>query len=325
MLRLAHLSDLHFNAANARRVGSLLESIAAARFDHLMISGDLVASAHSSEFDGLRAMLDDYGYTHSDKLTIIPGNHDIFGVIYQTFSHPAAVIGGVRGPRSLLATANTLWKFRKRLTSYDTTAYHRDLAQFRSHFPHAFSGHITTDGHAYGFPFAKPLPNDVALIGVDSNHYLPKVTNLFRLARLAPSVIRSGDVSLIGENLSGSTGYVNTASLAALLEHPDVRHRRKILMMHHYLYPNQAIGDAMTAAVMKEMRLVNRDEVTQLIKAYQVELVLHGHWHVTNDYRAGGTRVLNGGGSLISGFNMIDVRPNQMRVTVGTTPGRVRT
>ena len=324
LMRLIHLSDLHYSPANARRVAALLNSVSKSAADHLIISGDLTASARADEFRELRSLLDAHGLTGSDKVTVIAGNHDILGLIYQTYLHSSAVIGGIRGLSSLTATARNLWRFRRRLRSYNAESYRRDLASFRAHFPHAFARHITTDGHVCGFPFARLLPGNVALIGVDTNHYLPRLTHFIQLARMAPRVIRSGDVSRIGENLSGSTGYMSIESLTALLNHPDVHSRRKILVMHHYLYNEHAIGDAMTNAVMQEMRLVNRGQVIDVIRQYHIELVLHGHWHVTNAYRAGGARVLNGGGSLEFEYHQIDVDPERMRITAGATPGRVR-
>ncbi len=323
MLKLVHLSDLHFNAANARRVSSLLETVRVSKADHLVISGDLASSAHPEEFQGVRSLLDEHGFNDSERLTIIPGNHDIFGFIYQTFQHPKAVLGRARSVHGLAATASTLWQFRRKLMSYDAEKYLRDVRSFRMHFPHAFSRHIVAEGHHAGFPFAKLLPDDIALIGVDSNYFLPRAVNLFRLARMAPSVIRSGDVGLIGENLSGSSGYVNVESLTSLLEHPDVRHRRKILVMHHYLYSDEAIGEAMTPAVMREMRLDNRAETVRVIKDHGIEIVLHGHWHVTNAYRAGGARVLNSGGSLWSGFHQLDIHADRIRVTRREITGHV--
>jgi 3',5'-cyclic AMP phosphodiesterase CpdA len=207
--------------------------------------------------------------------------------------------------------------------SYDAASYLRDVQTFRAHFPHAFAGHIVAEGHRAGFPFAKLLPDGTALIGVDSNFFLPRATNLFRLARMAPTVIRSGDVGLIGENLSGSTGHVNVESLSSLLEHPDIRERRKILVMHHYLYADDAIGDAMTKAVLREMRLDNRAETIRLIKDHGIELVLHGHWHVTNAYRAAGVRVLNSGGSLWSGYHQLSIYEDRIQVTYRDVSGRV--
>jgi 3',5'-cyclic AMP phosphodiesterase CpdA len=325
VLKVAHISDLHYNAATAHRVASVIASARAVGVDHLIISGDLAASAHRDEFTALRQCLDAYGFIHSDSLTIVPGNHDIFGFIYQTFDHPDAVTGGVKDLHSFASTVRTLWRFRRQLLQYDRVAYSRDLIHFRSHFPHAFANHITVPGHAHGFPFAKLLPHDIVLVGVDTNHYLPKVANLVRMLRAAPSTLRSRDISLMGENLSGSTGYVNIESLATLLEHPQVRHRRKLLVMHHYLYSDDAIGDAMTSAVMYEMRLANRQQVVQLLGDHRIDVVLHGHLHVTDQYRVGRARVVNGGGSLWNGMNILEIGDQHVGVTLGVASGHVRT
>jgi predicted phosphodiesterase len=95
--------------------------------------------------------------------------------------------------------------------------------------------------------------------------------------------------------------------------------------MHHYLYTDAAVGDVMTSAVRHEMRLANRQQVADLLRDHRVDVVLHGHMHVTDEYRVGGTRVVNGGGSLWNGMNLLEIGDQRVDVTLGVANRHVRT
>ena len=72
-MRLFLLSDLHFGRANPDLVTPLLETIATAQPDHVIIAGDFVQRARASHFAPARDFL--------DRLTVpwlaVPGNHDL--------------------------------------------------------------------------------------------------------------------------------------------------------------------------------------------------------------------------------------------------------
>jgi 3',5'-cyclic AMP phosphodiesterase CpdA len=191
---------------------------------------------------------------------------------------------------------------------------------FRSHFAAAYENCLTLPQSVGGFPFVKLLPDNVALIGVDSSRYVPRSYGLLRVLRKARHVARSWDLDLVGENLSGSTGYLDLATTKAALEMPEIAGRRNIVVMHHYLYRQMHVEELTSTLYAHEMRLKNRDEITDLFVSHGVDLVLHGHWHIDDAYPldgALGPRALNGGGSLKSGFNRIEVEHNQVRFQVG--------
>ena len=73
MKRIAHISDLHFGAADERVAESLVESIKEVRPDLLVVSGDLTQRARRSQFRAARAFLDRLQFPQ----LIIPGNHDV--------------------------------------------------------------------------------------------------------------------------------------------------------------------------------------------------------------------------------------------------------
>ena len=93
-MRLAHLTDVHvgdpacYDGGEAGPTGvrlrkhplghydAVLADIAAARPDHLVLSGDLTQSGARSEFAVARARLDHH--LGGLPATVIPGNHDVF-------------------------------------------------------------------------------------------------------------------------------------------------------------------------------------------------------------------------------------------------------
>jgi 3',5'-cyclic AMP phosphodiesterase CpdA len=85
MRLIAHLSDLHFGRHDPRIVEGLLASIASARPDLVIVSGDLTQRARRAEFVEARRFLDRIGAPR----VVIPGNHDIplYG-LFERFVSP---------------------------------------------------------------------------------------------------------------------------------------------------------------------------------------------------------------------------------------------
>jgi 3',5'-cyclic AMP phosphodiesterase CpdA len=78
--RIAHLSDLHLTGVN-QDFGcclALVEDATAHGAEHLIISGDLVECGQMKVLKDFVAALKDRGWAGSNRLTIVPGNHDIF-------------------------------------------------------------------------------------------------------------------------------------------------------------------------------------------------------------------------------------------------------
>jgi 3',5'-cyclic AMP phosphodiesterase CpdA len=80
---IAHLSDLHLNTlfsdSNIKKIERLLDYILETRADHLVITGDLTDNADESDWLLLRNQLNKRKLLNSKFLTVLPGNHDIFG------------------------------------------------------------------------------------------------------------------------------------------------------------------------------------------------------------------------------------------------------
>ncbi|HJU44166.1 MAG TPA: metallophosphoesterase [Vicinamibacterales bacterium] len=70
---IAHLSDLHFGRVDSRVIPSLIDTIAAAGPDLVVVSGDLTQRARRHQFRDARRFLDRL----PGPLLVVPGNHDV--------------------------------------------------------------------------------------------------------------------------------------------------------------------------------------------------------------------------------------------------------
>ncbi len=87
MVRIAHLSDLHFGERTEALAESLAEDIRAAAPDAIAVSGDLTRRASRAEFAAALSFLGGLGA----PLLVVPGNHDIPGQdVWARLSDPRA-------------------------------------------------------------------------------------------------------------------------------------------------------------------------------------------------------------------------------------------
>ncbi len=73
MTRIAHLSDLHFGAADETVTAALLAELRRDQPDLVVISGDLTMGARLAEFRQARAFIDEV----AAPTLAVPGNHDL--------------------------------------------------------------------------------------------------------------------------------------------------------------------------------------------------------------------------------------------------------
>jgi 3',5'-cyclic AMP phosphodiesterase CpdA len=151
----AHLSDLHLSAEhkrhNLRRADRLLSFIKALEVDHIVMTGDLAADARSKDFEVARRLFKSYGLLDPEKLSVIPGNHDIYGGVH---------------------TAEDILTFPRRVKE---TEYPEKVEEFREYFRETFSRALFASP-THPFPYAKEF-GDVALIGVNSVARHSRVNN----------------------------------------------------------------------------------------------------------------------------------------------------
>ena len=143
---IAHISDPHLSRRYYREhiksLKMLLRAILEAGCDHIVISGDIVSTADPDDFYLAREVFSNYGLLDSRMLTVVPGNHDIFG-----------------GPHRAVDVIS----FPRHIRSVD---YRKNLDLFYDAFPETFVGakHLVKD---QVYPFIKHV-GPFALLGLNS-------------------------------------------------------------------------------------------------------------------------------------------------------------
>jgi 3',5'-cyclic AMP phosphodiesterase CpdA len=120
----------------------LLRAILEAGCDHIVISGDIVSTADPDDFYLAREVFANFGLLDSRMLTLVPGNHDIFG-----------------GPHRAVDVIS----FPRHIRSVD---YRKNLDLFYDTFPETFVGarHLLKNEV---YPFVKHV-GPFALLGLNS-------------------------------------------------------------------------------------------------------------------------------------------------------------
>lgn len=156
-MKIAHLSDLHLSSEyrpkNLFYTHKLIEYALDQKADHLAITGDLTHNSTSQDFDDLRQLLKKLGILNSPQVSLVIGNHDIFG--------------GVHLAEDLLTFPDQAEK----------TDYQQKLHEFRYYFQETFDNNYQPQSGNI-FPYAKIIEN-VAFIGVNSIAKYSKIKNLF--------------------------------------------------------------------------------------------------------------------------------------------------
>lgn len=143
---IAHISDPHLSRRYYREhiksLKMVLRAILEDGCDHIVISGDLVSTSDPDDFYLAREVFSNYGLLDSRMLTVVPGNHDIFG-----------------GPHR----AVDVLSFPQHIRSVD---YRKNLDLFYETFPETFVGakHLLKDEV---YPFIKHV-GPFALLGLNS-------------------------------------------------------------------------------------------------------------------------------------------------------------
>ena len=156
-MKIAHISDLHFTTFfrknNLDKIKHLLNYAIKFKFDHLVLSGDLTHNADQADFEILRNLFKEYSLLDSEKLSVVIGNHDIFG-----------------GPQ----TAEDIFLFPEKCRLVD---YDKKVFEFGDYFSEAFQYCSDTKGGQY-FPYVKKI-NDILIIGLNSIEKYSKLNNPF--------------------------------------------------------------------------------------------------------------------------------------------------
>lgn len=153
MYRIAHITDIHIK--NAKHIHfeffkKILNSIKKNKVNHILLTGDIVDYGTNEEFRMVKNTLELYGYYDKRKLTVVPGNHDIYG-----------------GPSDKMPSYTFIQYCRK-------LNFNNAVEKFSKHF---------SELNGKDLPYLKTIDN-IALIGINSLyewdlHENPNGTNGF--------------------------------------------------------------------------------------------------------------------------------------------------
>lgn len=82
MYKIAHISDLHISANDVdseKLFSRLISDITDKNCNHIILTGDFVHQPTKENFDYVKYLFRNNNIYSRDKLTVIPGNHEIFG------------------------------------------------------------------------------------------------------------------------------------------------------------------------------------------------------------------------------------------------------
>ena len=282
-MKIAHISDLHFTSFfkenNFEIIRYLLKYALKQEADHIVITGDLTDNADKDDFLSLRKLFNELGLLQHDRLSVVIGNHDIYG--------------GVQ-------TAEDIFTFPERCKNVD---YNKKVNEFYLHFKETFEDAEVLDEDTV-FPYAKII-DGVLFLGLNTNDEYSSAKNIFA---------SNGAVRL--DQFNKTTKILNSLS--------DKVHT-KIIMLHHHFNKIETVQNGTFANFWQNiekqtMKLRKKKRLFNLFKEYNIDLVLHGHYHVTGGYERKGIKFLNAGGSTMNdkegrlSLNFIDIKKSSIKI-----------
>ncbi len=284
-MKISHISDLHlstfFKQNNLKEIEYLLQYVLSQKVDHIAITGDLTNNADPGDFLILRSLFKKLDILNPERLSIIIGNHDIFGGVER---------------------AEDIFTFPEKCRQLD---YHTKVTEFVDYFSEAFEKCESISEVGY-FPFIKII-DDIQFIGVNSVAEYSRVKNPFA---------SNGEISLEKFN-----------ELSGLLEQYNSGNEKRIVLIHHH-FNKMEPGDGKKHASLwqniekQTMKLKKKKRLLNLLQIHEIDLVLHGHYHVSNEYERKEIKFLNAGASIINTkpnilhANFIEINGNEIRTEI---------
>lgn len=143
-MKIVHISDLHLNheldKKLTRRIYKFLKYISGIA-DHIVITGDISDDAKPEDFEVFRSILQKLNLLDGEKLSLVIGNHDIFGGVVK---------------------AEDILSFPQKCR---TTDFQAKVLAFNSYFSETFENCVYQSEH--GYPFAKII-DKYLLVGFNS-------------------------------------------------------------------------------------------------------------------------------------------------------------
>jgi predicted phosphodiesterase len=276
-MRIAHFSDPHINLKyhpqhlpRLRRV--LEDALGRMNADHIVITGDLTSNADTRDLRTIRRLFESLGIMKSTKLTIIVGNHDIYG-----------------GPH----LADEVMSFPERCRTCD---YDEKLSIFQDTFAELFSDTITMNPS--GYPFLKRLrKNDrasVCLMGFNSVARHSLIKNPVGSNGHIPKEAQAEALELAGHHAW------KTAPARIVLVHHHLFRNRDIA--HLEIADGISSRGLASRIEQRTLKLHGKRHIFKLFEKIGVDIILHGHVHFTGEYARHGINCLNGGGAVYPTF-----------------------
>jgi 3',5'-cyclic AMP phosphodiesterase CpdA len=181
------------------------------------------------------------------------------------------------------------------------TDYHRKVEQFEYYFRETFQNIIAAKKNTF-FPFVKEF-DDFVLIGLNS------------IAKY--SLMRNPMAS------NGTISKEQISSAAKIIKHSSFNNKRRIVISHHHFSKHKIHAVRNTYALWRmiesqSIKLRKKKSIIKQLKALDVEMVLHGHKHCTQQYERKGIRFINAGSSVLGH------RANEINIVeINVTPGGI--
>lgn len=284
-MKLAHISDIHVcDKKSASVFTRVLDDALTRGADHFIISGDLINSGSDAEYELVTAVLKNFDLLNGERLSVIPGNHDLFGTVFSRVISTGDLMKKKRLIPSLLFD----------IMRYTRKDYDRDLMKFNSYFSPVFNNALTAPDCHKNYPYAKILTDDTAVVCIDSNTPLA-----------------------LSDNLFASNGFINLTGIKNLLSLPALAGKRIIPVLHHCLYDQGILKERHDRLFESSLKLHNRDEVVNFFTETGISLALHGHYHENEIYQTAGNslKVLNGGCGYAGKWFLIDISHSEPGIT----------
>ncbi len=271
-MRIAHLSDSHINLKyhpqHLPRLRRALEHALERNYaDHIIITGDLTSNADARDLRTVRRLFESLGIMKSSKLTVVVGNHDIFG-----------------GPH----LADDVLSYPGHCQRLD---YAEKLAIFQDTFAELFSDTITMSRE--GYPFLKRV-QDVCLMGFNSIAEHSAVKN-----PVGSNGLITDEAQEQARALSQHHAWRSAGSRIVLLHHHTFRPKDV-----SHLEVADGFSQSGIAARLEQwtLKLYGKRQLFKFLKFAGVDIVLHGHIHFTGAYLRDGIQCLNGAGAVYPVF-----------------------
>ncbi len=293
-ITIAHLSDLHLSPEyfpeRTTHVRSILSMCRQRQVDHIIITGDITNQALESEFDHFRTILKEFSLLDGRKITVINGNHDIFGGPYY---------------------AHDVLNFPAACKSID---YTQKMDQFYRYTKETFSS-TKFFSEKNLFPFLKVV-GDVAIVGLNSVAEWHAVKNpLGSNGKINNEQFRRLCVLLKSDELKKKSILI------------AIHHHFFTISNGDHPSTLERLWSAIESATLK---LRKKKRLMNVFSKAKVAKVLHGHVHHHGSYIKKGVEFMNAGATIVpsknseQAFHVITIGENGIKAENIVIPHQLR-